>query len=322
MPYRRIGQLGWADAAVGSVAGRRRDTLSEIAGLLDWSPVEACLSVLHRPGKGEAAYPPVMMFKVLLLQRWYGLSDPAMEEALSDRLSFRRFAGLSLADETPDHATIWRFRETLAKRGLDAELFEELGRQLAAKGLVLRQGTLIDASLVQSAARRPAMDEGKASKTDPDASFGTNNERRRFEFGYKMHVGVDSGSQLIRRVGLTGGHVQEVTQAVAMISGDEVAVYADRGYDAQSLHDHLAGQGIADGVMRRRRRNQVLSADAVTLNHRLSLRRRPVEAVFGTLKRCYGFARMRYFNMARNRTALVLAAFAYNLRRCYALSVS
>ena len=126
----------------------------------------------HASARGEAAYPPVVMFKVLLLQRWYGLSDPAMEAALSDRLSFMRFAGLSLDDRTPDHTTIWRFRDLLGREGLMERLVAELGRQLDRAGVVLRQGTLIDASLVTSAARRPRLEEGRQSPVDAEARFG------------------------------------------------------------------------------------------------------------------------------------------------------
>src|SRR3546814_17632610 len=126
------------------------------------------------------------MVKVLLLQRWYDLSDPAMEEALFDRLSFRRFAGLALEDDTPDHATIFRFREQLTRRRLLAPLLAELTRQLDGKGAILKQGTLIDAPLIQSAARRPRMAADKVSPRDPAPRFGTNNDRRRSVFGSKL----------------------------------------------------------------------------------------------------------------------------------------
>jgi IS5 family transposase len=259
------------------------------------------------------------MFKVLLLQRWYDLSDPGMEEALADRLSFRGFVGLTLEDETPDHSTIWRFREHLAKRGLMAPLMAELGRQLEGRGVVLKQGTLIDASLVRAAARRPRMNEAKISPVDPDARFGTNNERRRYEFGYKLHVAVDGGSGLVRALRVTPANIQDVELASELVQGDEMAVYADRGYDAKRLHDQLAQAGIADGVMRRAGRNRPLSPEEVRRNHELSPRRRPVEKVFGTLKRSYRLARVPYFNQARNTVALALACFAYNLRRAHVL---
>jgi IS5 family transposase len=242
MARRRIGQLGWIDATVARRANQRHDALADVGRLIDWSRFTALLNPIHAAAKGESAYPPLMMFKVLLLQRWYGLTDPRMEEALADRLSFQRFAGLSLDDETPDHSTIWRFREQLARTGLDSALLAELVAQLDRHGVVLRQGTLIDATLVQSAARRPTMAEGQTSRVDPDARFGTNNERHRFTFGYKLHVAVDAGAHLVRVVRLTAANVQEVTLAAELVQGDEAAVYADRGYDAPALHDHLAAR--------------------------------------------------------------------------------
>src|SRR5258708_13819836 len=116
MGQRRIGQLGFMDAAVSRRGGGgRREVLEEISRLLDWSAFERVLAVIPVSAKGEPSFPALLMFKVLLLQRWYGLSDPAMEAALFDRISFLRFAGLSLADVTPAPATLCRFREPLAQ---------------------------------------------------------------------------------------------------------------------------------------------------------------------------------------------------------------
>jgi len=320
MARKRIGQLGWGDRAVAGRKAQRRDKLAEISGLIDWRPFEAVLSEIHAARRGEPAYPPLMMFRVLLLQRWYQLSDPAMEETLYDRLSFRRFAGLALEDDTPDHSTIFRFREQVTQRKLMAPLLFELTRQLEAAGAILKQGTLIDATIIQSAAHRPRMDEDKVSPVDPDARFGTNNERRRYTFGYKLHVGVDHGSGIVRAHETTPANIQEVSRARDLILGDELAVYGDRGYDADWLHDDLAERGIADGIMRRNRRNQRLTPEEVARNHALSLRRRTVEKLFGTLKRSYGLARVPYFNLARNATALALACFAFNLRRWHVIA--
>ena len=315
MPRRRVGQLGWLDGALSRRQERRRDALSEIHTLVDWSPFERMLDGIHRAEKGEAAYPPLLMFKVLLLQRWHGLSDPGMEAALFDRMSFLRFAGFSAEDETPDHVTIWRFREMLGKSGLLEPLFAELSRQLETRGVLIKQGTLIDASLVPSAARRPRVDEDKTSPTDPEARFGANNERGRYTFGYKVHIAVDAGSALIRSWQLTPANVQEVTVAPSLLPPDAGTVYADRGYDSAAFHAELAGRGLGDGIMRRARTNRPLSPSEIEHNHRLSLVRRAVEPVFGTLKRCYGFHRMRYFSARRNAVAFALACMAFNLRR-------
>ena len=315
MPRRRVGQLGWLDGALSQRQERRRDALREIHDVVDWAPFERLLNGVHRSQKGEAAYPPLMMFKVLLLQRWHGLSDPGMEAALFDRMSFLRFVGLSTEDETPDHVTIWRFREVLGKSQLLDPLFAELSRQLEARGVLVKQGTLIDASLIASAARRPRVDEDKASPTDPDARFGANNERGRYTFGYKAHIAVDAGSALIRSWRLTPANVQEVTVAAGLLPADAGTVYADRGYDSTAFRAELAGRGLGDGIMRRARINRPLSPAEIEGNHRLSLVRRAVEPVFGTLKRCYGFHRMRYFSARRNAVAWGLACIAFNLRR-------
>jgi IS5 family transposase len=322
MARKRVGQLSWADSAVSEARGDRRDRLAEIDGLVDWAPIDAIVSVIHASRRGEPSYPPLVMFKALLLQRWYGLSDPAMEAALDDRMSFRRFVGLALADDTPDHSTIFRFRDQLTQRGLLEALLGELLRQLDGQGVVVKQGTLIDATIVRSAARRPRVREGKTSKVDPDARFGTNNERRRYEFGYKLHVGVDAGSGLVRALATTPANVQEVTQAERLVQGDELAVYADRAYDAGWLHEALAARGIADGVMRRNRPGHALSPAEVERNRSLSLTRRTVEKLFGTLKRSYGLARMPYFSLPRNATAMALACIAFNLRRWHTIATA
>ena len=320
MAEKKMGQLSFADGVVSKRSSSRRDKLKEISDLIDWERFGAVLQDLSNRGRGEANYPPLMMFKVLLLQRWYGLGDEAMEEALYDRLSFRSFAGLSLEDDTPDHSTIWRFRERLGQESRIEALMAELARQLEGRGVYLKQGTLIDASIVESAARRPRMKESRISTTDPDARFGVNNERRRYKFGYKVHIAVDQGTQLVRTLVTTPANIQEIDVAEQLVQGDEAALYADRGYDAKRLHDQLSSLGIADGVMRRGKKAHPLSDAQKALNNRLSIKRRPVEAVFGTLKRSYQMGRMRAFTMARNHTAVALACFAYNLRRLHVLT--
>jgi IS5 family transposase len=278
--------MSFLDGALAKRRGQKPDALAEIDSLVDWAPFERLLGDIHNAAKGEAAYPPLLMFKVVLLQRWHNLTDPAMELALYDRISFLRFAGLSAEDETPDHATIWRFRQKLAEVGLMDRLFEELRRQLESRGMTIKQGTLIDASLVSSAARRPRMEEGKTSPTNPDARFGANNERGRFQFGYKMHVAVDQKTSLVRDWRLTSANVQEVVIAPEFLATAASTVYADRGYDTWAFREALRQAGLGDGVMRRARSHRPLSSEQIAHNHALSLARRTVEAVFGTLKRC------------------------------------
>jgi IS5 family transposase len=323
MPRKQVGQLGFEDGLVAKRRGRQRDDLEAILGLIDWQGIEAVLApVVSHARKGEPSWPPLILFKALLLQRWHDLSDEAMEANLFDRLSFQRFCGLSLGDDVPDHSTIWRFREKLAKAGLIEPLFAELQRQLEGHGVLVKRGTLIDATLIRAAARRPKMEEGKISPNDPDARFGTSNERGRFEFGYKGHIAMDEASMLVRAQKLTSANIQEIDVAASLVLGDEAEVIADRGYDGARLRDHLEAKGISSGVMKRSQKGKPLAPEEVARNHRLAPRRRAVEAVFGTLKRIYRMSRMRYFNQVRNALAFGLALFAWNLRRLDRITAS
>jgi IS5 family transposase len=152
MARRKLGQLSLADGLVGVVKGN--DRLQRLSGLVDWGALDRELDEVYASRRGRPGYPPLCLFKCLLLQQWYRLSDPELEEALADRLSFRRFTGLSLSDPVPDHSTISRFRAVLAERGLGEELFSALRRQLNAQGFLVKAGTMIDATVVQGRSSR------------------------------------------------------------------------------------------------------------------------------------------------------------------------
>lgn len=229
MARKRVGQLGLLDGEMARRRSRGPDRLTRISALIDWDGVSQVLAPveLKATGKGKAAWPSLVLFRALLLQRWYDLSDEALEEALADRLSFQRFCGLSVSDDIPDHSTFWRLRERLGQAGLVEKLFAEMQRQLETHNVLVKRGTLIDATLMQAAARRPRMQEEKVSKTYPDARFGANDERRRYhEFGYKAHIGMDAGTGLVRRCVLTPADRQEIAVADALIAGDEGEVWA------------------------------------------------------------------------------------------------
>ena len=155
---------------------------------------ERLLGEVYAAPVGRPSYGPLVLLKCLLLQQWYRLSDPGLEEALSDRLSFRRFVGLALADPVPDHSTLSRFRSELVRRGLSDPLLAELNRQLDGKGLMVKSGTLIDASLVEADGRRPRQGEPVQDRSDRDATWNAMPENPLF--GYKAHVAVDQGSGL------------------------------------------------------------------------------------------------------------------------------
>jgi IS5 family transposase len=298
MAERSLGQLSFAD---GLVAGAGRNaTLERLGELIDWPGIGRLLSPVHGSRYGAPGYPAVAMFKALLLQQWHGLSDPGLEASLEDRLSFRRFCGFALDAETPDHVTIHRFRETLRQHGLADRVFEEVNRQIDNCGLILRQGTLIDASLVDAAVKRPkpptepppaepvaaqsAVKPAEVSATkerppsklvksslDPDAAWAKKGGRR--YFGYKAHVGVDQGSAIIRRQLMTPANVNDTEPADLLICGDEAALYADQAYTTARRRADLRARGIKDRMMHRANKHHPLTPRQVRHNTAIGRRR-------------------------------------------------
>jgi IS5 family transposase len=317
--HRSLGQLGFADGLLPEELGRNA-RLDRITSMIDWERIEQIVSSIHAAKVGRAAYPPLVMVRVLLLQAWYGLSDPRAEEALSDTLSFRRFCGLGLDEGTPDHSTICRFRQALRRGGHDAALFEEIGRQLDARGLVLKKGTLMDATIVKAQAKKPAMRDGAGAKStvDPDADWTRKSGKT--TFGYKAHIGVDEGSGLIRTAVLTPAKTYESEVADQLICGDERAVYGDKAYEHKERRARLKKAGIKDRIMHRASKvRPKLPHWKAQRNALISPIRQAVERTFGTFKRSYGYTHVRYFGLAANACQLRLMCIAFNLRRAEAI---
>jgi IS5 family transposase len=317
MAERMVGQLGFAD---GLVSGGGETMLDRISETLDWAPIAALVGARGGAGPGSPSYPGLVLLRCLLLGIWHDLSDPALEHAIADRLSFRRFAGLSLHDSVPDHSTLWRFRVELTQDGMIDRVFQEVVRQLDAKGLIVKRGTLIDASLVAAAARPPRKSTGEAADgaakpaPDPDARWGRKGHKS--VFGYKMHIGVDQDHTMVRRVEVTNASVTDTEPADALICGDEKAVYGDQAYYTHARHARLTAAGIKDRLMRRpNKHHPELPARHKSRNRLIGRVRAAVERPFAVLKQYYGLRRMRFFTLARNRVHVMLACCAYNLRR-------
>lgn len=309
---RERGQAGFAEALV---VGGGCARLERIDGLVDWNRVELLLDAVHASGRGRPAYPVLLMLKVLLLQSWYGLGDPAMEEALGDRLSFRRFAGLGLDQRVPDHSSICRFRGELVARGLAEAVFGEVARQLDERGLIVKQGTIIDATLVTAAAAEPPRQKGGGrSRADPDARW-TKRPGGMARFGYKLHLAVDQGTGMVRAARLTSANVNEVTIGHELVQGDERSVWADKGYVGPRMRARLKEVGARDRVQRKASRARRLTRRETLRNKLIGRVRGRIEGVIGALKRSYGLARMRYMGMARNAAATLITLAAWNLAR-------
>jgi IS5 family transposase len=320
MAVRLSGQFSFVEALASQLTGGS-GRLDRIGALVKWYRFEKLLASVRDGGAGRPAYPPLLMFKVLLLQSLYGLSDAETEEALADRLSFRRFAGLALTDAVPDHSTICRFRNLLIAQGLLETLFAELDRQLDRAGLILRRGTMLDATVIEAAAARPPM--GETSSSDPDARFTRRQGKAGSTFGYKAHVGVDEGSGLIRSVLTTPANVNDTVPADALIRGDEKSVLADGAYHTHAREAALKARGIKPRLMRRPNRHHPrLPPRLQRYNQLISRRRAAVETTFATMKRRMHLTTIRYRGLAKAAGQVLIAAMAFNLRRWAALSTA
>jgi transposase, IS5 family len=301
---RKQGQLSLAD---GLVKGAK-NFLSDAEELIDWAEIERQLEGIYSSATGRPSYPLLTLFKAMLVQQWYGLSDPRAEEAIGDSISFRRFVGLSLADTVPDHSTLSRFRAQLGDRFW--KLLEAFNAQLDVRGLIIRKGTLIDASFVQSSSKKSRVD-GEA------ASYGGQSEGH--VCGYKMHAAVDQFSGLVRKVIVTSANVNDTTAADELIMGDEKAVYADKGYDKHKRRKDLQRRGIFPGLMHRANKHHALSAKQKAFNERITGLRAPVERTFGILKQHYRLRRTRYVGLLRTAVQITLACIAMNIKRALVL---
>ena len=251
MAVKNSGQFGFADFAVAQT-GAGQTSLDDIDGRVDWSCFAGLLESLrdlHSPGR--PAYEGLVMFKALLLQALYDLSERGLEEALNDRLSFRRFVGLSLSEAFPDHIVLCRFRDLLGRGGRLGRLFVELDRQLDKAGMILRKGTSLDATIIETTAARPPVGSDKSKAQHPNARFVIKKGHDRAFYGYKAHVAVDQGSGLVRKVIATPANVHDSNPADALVCGDEQAVYADSAYMQKARSQALRARGIKPRLIKR-----------------------------------------------------------------------
>ena len=319
MSVKRTGQLGFGEVLS---SGRGRNAaLERVLGLVDWSAIEGLLAGLREEGPGRPGYRPLLLFKALLLQAWYGLSDGELEYRLGDSLAFGRFVGLSLEDEIPDHTTLCRFRNRLiAARALE-KLFAELDRQLEAAGVVLKAGTLLDATLIETGAASPPPLGREGEARDPDAAFAKRSGKPGSTYGYKAHVGVDQGSGLVRAVITTPANVNDTVPADALIRGDEKAVLADAAYHTHARVRALKARGVKARLMRRpNKHHPKLPQRLARLNRLIARRRAAVETTFATWKRRMGLTAIRYLGLTKAHAQVTLVAMAFNLRRWASLS--
>ena len=206
--------------------------LDGMAKLIDWTEVARDLDDIYAAARGEAGWPPLALFKALLLATWYDLSDVKLAEALADRASFRRFCGFSANEPTPERTAFVRFRAELVRRGLDRLLFETVTRQLKSKGVAVRTGTLVDATLIPSA----------SIQHDGEAHWA-GHRRRKPVHGYKAHIATDQDAMLIEAIEVTTANVHDAALLEAILPTDPGEVFADSAFAGRNAERAIIAHG-------------------------------------------------------------------------------
>lgn len=317
MAWKNLKQRSLADSMV--VPHEAVKELDELNKLINWSRVEQHLSDIHAKTRGGKAWPPLLMFKALLLQSWYNLSDPQLEKQLARDLLFRRFVELDLSESVPDHSTFWRFRQTLEQADLLTTLLSEINQQLCDQGLYIKSGevSIVDASVIEANQSRPNKRKDGRSTQDPEAGWTVKNGsdgKRKSTYGFKAHLNVDEDG-LIKATDYSSGSSHDSNHFTELLSGDESAAYADSAYQSEKHDQWLSERDIDNRLTRRAYRNRPLSEKDKQFNRLHSGVRSTVERVFGVLKQHYGMRKARYLGIARNQTRFELMCVAHNIKR-------
>ena len=305
----------------------KNSQLIQAFSLIDWEPIKQNMGKLGRSGYGPNGYVPVNLLKALILQAWHNLSDEGLEEALRVRLDFMVITGL---EKVPDHTTLCRFRNLLISQNLWEYLLAMVNYQLEQKGLKVKesQGAIIDATLIESAARPRKEMEGIAVdreeenqydveervtlSKDPDATWLKKGKRS--YFGYKGFMVIDQEDGYIHQVHVTPAHVSEVRELEEVIKKRrDKRLYGDKGYASQGNKDLLRSKGIKNGLMEKAKRNKPLTHWQKVFNRMISKIRYKVEQGFGTLKRKFKLRRASYFTTPKVQGQMALKAIAFNL---------
>jgi IS5 family transposase len=292
---------------------------------------------VDRSKGGRPAYDYVLMFKVLILQRYYNLSDDTIEYAILDRLSFMRFLGLGINDPVPDAKTIWLFRDKLTAGGMVEKLFSYLDKQLDKDGIIVHKGKLVDASIVEVPVQRNSRDENKELKEgtipedwnenklrqkDTDAQWVTHNGKN--YFGYKNHIKADSKTKLITGYKATTANIHDSEVIDELLSKKEDSgqpVHADSAYRSEAIEQICRSKNIDSCIHEKGYRGNPLTKRQQQRNRKKSRIRARIEHIFGFMTNSMNEMYLHYRNFKRNQAAIGLMNLTYNLFRLVQLKV-
>jgi len=351
---KNINQLSFSTISV-SKRKLKSEFFDQMNQLLDWRAIDTEIRKYYSKGfsvAGRPSYSGLLLFKMTLLQTWYGLSDYEVEEKVNDSLSFMKFVGLTLEDEVPDHSVLSRFRTELTQKDAYEKLMLSINGQLEDKGVLLKKGAIVDASITDSP-RKPrgkkeyevvedrkeqpdaGKDEQRPATTDTvlvvktqshvDTQGAWIKKAGKLRFGYKKHIATDDQG-LIRAVITTAAnesdivHLEDVIKKAGVEKGSRIR--ADKGYSSESNRNYLKNNGLKDGIMYKAVRNKSLTGHQIKFNKIVSQTRFKVERTFGGISRWFKTGIARYVGRDKTHTQHLMEAIAYNLYRSPGIVVS
>jgi IS5 family transposase len=313
MNQANLGSSGWTLKAK---VTRRAKFLAEMEAVIPWARLLAVIEP-HYPkaAQGRPPHPLARMLRIHFMQQWFNLSDPAMEDALYDSEAMRGFAGIDLArDLVPDETTILRFRHLLEKHRLAEALFAEIRALLEEKHLLLKSGTIVDATIIAA----PPSTKNEAQARDPEMKQAR--KGKQWHFGMKVHVGTDRRG-LVHSLVTGPASEGDITRIGELMHGQERELFGDQAYWSEDHRQHCRHAGIAYRVNRRARPGRSLTAAQKAINRARSRQRARGEHAFHVVKNLWGFTRVRYRGLYKNTVrALTLFALSnlYLVRRLLA----
>jgi IS5 family transposase len=321
---------------------KKQDPLERLSSHIDFEffrkPLEQFFDKeVDRTKGGRPAYDYVLMFKILILQRYYNLSDDTIEYAILDRLSFMRFLSLGINDTVPDAKTIWLFRDKLTAANMVEKLFNHLDKQLDKDGVIVHKGKLVDASIVEVPLQRNSRDENKELKEgtipkdwsenklrqkDTDAKWTVNNGKK--YFGYKNHIKADTKTKLITGYKATVANVHDNEMIDGLLDKKEdggQSVHADRAYRSEAIEQICRNKNIESHIHEKGYRYKKLTKRQQQRNRKKSKIRARIEHIFGFMTNSMNEMYLHYRNLVRNQAAIGLMNLTYNLFRLVQLKV-
>lgn len=288
---------------------RREQFLEQMEAVVPWSELVAVVKPYYP--KGGRGRPPVgleRMLRLYCLAHWYDLSDPSLEEALYDIEAMRRFVGIDLGREpVPDETTICKFRHLLERHELGAVLFERINAYLASQGIQVSGGTMVDATIIDA----PSSTKNRDKARDPE--MHQTRKGNQWYFGMKGHFGVDAGTKQIHSVVVTPANTHDSQVIAELLHGDETAVWGDSAYTGQTQAIRDQAPAAHDYTHVKGNRHRPLNEADKAANRIKSQTRARVEHPIGTIKRVFGFRKVRYRGIAKNANRLFVASALANL---------